>query len=378
MPRDEDRVFDVSRPHKTAPDATSKPIIVGHHPVMNDPMVTMDRPAEPPHVDQPPMPIKVAVSMEDNEPAKEASLPPPAPLPQPKLPELSVHHPLAVHPPPEPPASDATPPTPAFVPTPTPPLPGVITPNVPTGAASPLNDLPLPAHHGGHIAKSPGKKNNRLALVVLLVLLVLLGAYAYADAKTSINLPFYLFRKSTPVATTLIQTTAPAVTDPYADWITYTSTAEPTLSFKYPSDWKVTKNTTTLGVDSADIVSSSGTDIYWGAASAGVGGQCDTNDTVVVNSVEPIPSAPSLYAVQWTTNLYTGSQTPKVTTEMGVMTSSPDQTTPPKTGTYKGCVYPSRFPNHKGDNSLSLGVKEGTYQASDLATLKLIFTSLKY
>jgi hypothetical protein len=254
----------------------------------------------------------------------------------------------------------------------------MVTPDALPGAPSPLNDLPLPAHHGDHHGKSPGKKNNKLALIILFVLLVLLGAYAYADAKTTINLPFYLFRKSTPVATTPIQTVAPAVTDPYAGWITYTSTAEPALSFKYPSDWKVTKNATALGVDSADIVSPSGTDIYWGAAAAGVGGQCDAQDTTVVNSVEPITNAPTLYAVRWTTNLYAGSQTPKVTNEMGVMTSSPDQTAPPKAGTYKGCIYLNKFPNHKGDNSLSLGVKEGTYQASDLATLKFIFTSLKY
>src|SRR3954465_4952486 len=37
--RDYTKVFDVSRPSQTGPDATSKPIIVGHHPMMSDPMV---------------------------------------------------------------------------------------------------------------------------------------------------------------------------------------------------------------------------------------------------------------------------------------------------------------------------------------------------
>jgi hypothetical protein len=36
----EDKVFDVSKPNRVTPSATSRPVIVGHHPIMNDPMVT--------------------------------------------------------------------------------------------------------------------------------------------------------------------------------------------------------------------------------------------------------------------------------------------------------------------------------------------------
>ncbi|MBA3757452.1 hypothetical protein H0X09_01135 [Candidatus Saccharibacteria bacterium] len=36
---DKERIFDVSRPHRTGPTPTSKPIIVGHHPIVNDPMM---------------------------------------------------------------------------------------------------------------------------------------------------------------------------------------------------------------------------------------------------------------------------------------------------------------------------------------------------
>ncbi len=40
MPRDDDiKVFDVSKPHKSEPSASSRPVIVGHHPTMADPMV---------------------------------------------------------------------------------------------------------------------------------------------------------------------------------------------------------------------------------------------------------------------------------------------------------------------------------------------------
>lgn len=36
---------DVAKPGKTTPDATSKPIIVGHKPLLKDPMVTAEEPA---------------------------------------------------------------------------------------------------------------------------------------------------------------------------------------------------------------------------------------------------------------------------------------------------------------------------------------------
>jgi hypothetical protein len=40
MPYDEDtKVFDVAKPSKSQPDSTSRPVIVGHRPQMNDPMV---------------------------------------------------------------------------------------------------------------------------------------------------------------------------------------------------------------------------------------------------------------------------------------------------------------------------------------------------
>src|SRR5579862_64205 len=39
---DEDRVFDVTKPNRVNPSATSKPVIVGHQPTMSDPMVRGD------------------------------------------------------------------------------------------------------------------------------------------------------------------------------------------------------------------------------------------------------------------------------------------------------------------------------------------------
>jgi hypothetical protein len=45
MPHDDNdsKVFDISRPYKTTPSASSRPVIVGHHPVMPDPMVLEER-----------------------------------------------------------------------------------------------------------------------------------------------------------------------------------------------------------------------------------------------------------------------------------------------------------------------------------------------
>lgn len=40
---DNPKVFDVSKPHKITPSSSSRPIIVGHHPIMADPMVLEER-----------------------------------------------------------------------------------------------------------------------------------------------------------------------------------------------------------------------------------------------------------------------------------------------------------------------------------------------
>jgi hypothetical protein len=45
MPHDDkdSKIFDISKPHKITPSASSRPVIVGHHPVMPDPMVLEER-----------------------------------------------------------------------------------------------------------------------------------------------------------------------------------------------------------------------------------------------------------------------------------------------------------------------------------------------
>src|SRR3989344_1935707 len=58
----DNRVFDVSRPHHTKPDPTGRPVIIGHHPEMVDPMVrerAPEKPAEPEHHLGPPKPTDI-------------------------------------------------------------------------------------------------------------------------------------------------------------------------------------------------------------------------------------------------------------------------------------------------------------------------------
>jgi hypothetical protein len=75
------KVFDVSRPGRAQPNSTSKPVIVGHRPVVSDPAVTMNgigaRPMMNPHK-------KISIMSHDDMPARStpaAEPQPPAPIP---------------------------------------------------------------------------------------------------------------------------------------------------------------------------------------------------------------------------------------------------------------------------------------------------------
>lgn len=116
--------------------------------------------------------------------------------------------------------------TPAIVPHPNNQHPSVNTP------------LIIPLSHSHH------KHKGRKSLWLLLLLAVVVGAYLAIDArliKTSINLPFHIFKQPAPIATpvavsTTPAQTTPAATDPYADWALYENK---NLGFKfaYPKEW---------------------------------------------------------------------------------------------------------------------------------------------
>lgn len=68
MPFDEDdKVFDVAKPSRAYPDASGRPVIVGHRPQAADPMVTEHKSADVQAPSAPPTPIRVAMDDEDPE-----------------------------------------------------------------------------------------------------------------------------------------------------------------------------------------------------------------------------------------------------------------------------------------------------------------------
>lgn len=66
--KDEKKVFDVSKPSETKPSATSKPVIVGHKPLIGDPMVKKDEPKEDENA------IPINVMMDGEEPSDKPSV----------------------------------------------------------------------------------------------------------------------------------------------------------------------------------------------------------------------------------------------------------------------------------------------------------------
>jgi len=79
MPYDDSKIFDISKPHKVAPNASSRPVIVGHHPILPDPMVLEERyrhpkPLHPQPVEQ--EKTQEPVLVDQNTPQQESINPP--------------------------------------------------------------------------------------------------------------------------------------------------------------------------------------------------------------------------------------------------------------------------------------------------------------
>jgi hypothetical protein len=213
--RDYTKVFDVSRPSKTAPDATSKPVIVGHHPMMADPMV---RPAvhhtdpdvgmdKAPHhskvvevsdtarqhiaLSQPPSPEQLAAeaAAEDKGPQTGTLLQPAQPT------QTADTSPMPV--PPVTPVNSA-PAASLVTPTLAPAVNGQPAAPKATVTAAPEPDL----SHIQHVPVShmPATSSGRLKMMALWLIvagfLVAFGLYLAIDAgfiQTNINLPFHIF-----------------------------------------------------------------------------------------------------------------------------------------------------------------------------------------
>jgi hypothetical protein len=211
--RDYTKVFDVSRPSRTNPDPTSKPVIVGHQPMMADPMV---RPisvhsdpeagfdSTPHHAkvievsseirghiaqSQPPSPADLAATAaEENtagvivpEPATPSALEPIAP-PAAVQPQQSVPPPAAA------PIAEMTPSMPAL------PI------QQPVSAPPPEPDLTSIQHVPvSHMPASPTGRLKKVGLwLFVAVILVGFGLYLAIDAgfiQAGFNLPFHIFSR---------------------------------------------------------------------------------------------------------------------------------------------------------------------------------------
>jgi hypothetical protein len=229
---DENRVFDVSKPGRGSPSPTSKPIIVGHQPRINDPMVNKEEggglnfgteaPAtkitvqdaihahgiEPPASDEPKHDSWIAPEPEEPKPA-EAPAPDPAPAPT-TLPEPFP----AAHEPSNPPARDDAP-NPAV--------------------AEPVPDF---SGHVEGLHLSPPKKKGNTKYAILGVVILLIAAYLAIDSGaigSGINLPFHIFKQKTPAPATTSNSVP--VQNPVPAGFTKYSLSGTNIIFDAPTSW---------------------------------------------------------------------------------------------------------------------------------------------
>jgi len=244
---DENRVFDVARPGRTAPEPTSKPVIVGHHPTLSDPMVkeegqqvdfgTEATPTKISIQDEAPAEhhseLRIEPSTTDGEPKPEASdWSPPAPTPQPEEPAPPGLEVPAPEPPrPENPMPEAEPtdgPEPAenspAEPTADEPAEGHsenALSDIAPGDTAPEPELG-PMDHVEALHFEPRHSKGRGKWVALIILILLAGGYLAIDAgiiASGVKLPYHFFTQKTetptaaPPATTQ-NNTAPAAALP--------------------------------------------------------------------------------------------------------------------------------------------------------------------
>lgn len=213
-----------------------------------------------------------------------------------------------------------------------------------------------------------------LLIIVILAILGFTGWYVW-HAKQNTD-------KIASQNNTVRTETAVTPKNTLSSWKTYSSTAISGLSFKYPGDWKLTKNPAGFdGTDSVDVVSPAGTDIYWGSGGAGFGGTCDGKDYMNIISVDPIKNAKGLYAVYWQGVVYSGSSTPGNYYHLEVHDSGPSGGAP-KTGKFTGCIYPGVFNSKSGGRALALSWKTDENSIKqppkELSLIKQVLETLSY
>lgn len=268
----DDRVFDLKHPGNTTPHASGRPVIVGHHPTMADPML---RPMTHASQPQPPYPTQPQ-PQHSPEPAGAPILPGGEPYVPPAPPAATPYAPtpsLFQTPPPAPTTvpigsaaifSAPTAPETTFAQPPSPqqqstmqsqptttPIPGQIQSQPPT------DQIQHATHHELPITEQKiGSSKLKKFLLILLLPLLLIGAGVYLaiDAQLINNklaLPFELFKEKTPVVdnsgeSASVQNNTTPVSAIPPGYSAYNDSALP-FSFNYPTSWGTPTVTTEQG-----------------------------------------------------------------------------------------------------------------------------------
>ena len=294
MPKDDEgQVFDVSKPNRNAPDPTSRPIIVGHQPMMSDPMVRGE-----PATTQPPPPTSEHKTITINAPDDDQPSEAPVTNSEPQIPKVAPEHPESIV------AAAATAPIAEQAAQALPPGELHLTPvddlighphhaNLHHSGHQPTHQVTEPQMH--HQTKDKGSK--RGLWVLLLLLLLVVAGYLALDArliKTSIKLPFHIFKQPAPVTVQTVNTSAsaagvtkiPVTTDPYANWKTFKLSNEE-LTFQYPSAWTITDNTAKVN-DKGDSIIIRGTNGFQMTVDTGLEDYSLPAGGATVDSTNPI------------------------------------------------------------------------------------------
>lgn len=257
----EDRVFDVSKPGKTSPSATSKPVIVGHRPMMNDPMVKEDGGDEPTS-------FKIHVNDDSHEHEEDknnddgllsdASTSAPAIFSSddsshttagteiaPSVPGAEFFMPDSNDPQPQ---QDHVPPAPE----PPKPLEEPETPLIESPHQSHDHSYHGSNHHHGLHVSQPPKKSHWLRWTIVTLLALIVAGYLLIDAgviNAGIKLPYHVFKQKTETQpASQPATSTPIVSEPAlpAGFTKYTLSGTQ-ISFATPTTWGDITSTTESG-----------------------------------------------------------------------------------------------------------------------------------
>lgn len=285
---EENRVFDVARPGRTAPGPTSKPIIVGHRPMQSDPMVKEgpdlldfgtesapsptkisvvdDNPAEH-HADTGPDLSVISDADKKTDAAPSWSMPEPeapvepAPAAEPEPPAEPAESPAAEAPPSsEPDMSASEPAAEAEASDPKPEINtnGPVPPQV-DNSPVPEEPSPVPMAHVEALHFEPRRRGGRAKWLIIGLVALLVAAYLAIDAgliASNVKLPFRILGQknpspaasTAPPASTKQNTPAPVSNLP-SGFSRYTLNGTD-ISFAAPSTWGVPNSATEDGYSS--------------------------------------------------------------------------------------------------------------------------------